>query len=738
MLKRLLLLPVFLSPFVLIAQIAGQAHFEEFSQGFEFVQSSWSTEGFNSPWVNGFNQQRAYIDSTYRHDGTYSLRILYPDTGVGPTESGAQAPLPIPPKSQYYSSYWLRFSDNFSWGTTSYGGKLPGLAGGANCSGCETCDGTNGFTARLMWRTGGKAVLYLYHMNKVNPCGDNYNLLDKNGNIIYFQPGKWYNIIERVKVNTGSNQDGEVELWVNNEHALLVTGLEFVTNGDQVDNFYFSTFHGGSGAGWEPGVNCHIWFDDIVISENPKDVFPLVCAQANLGPNQSLCGSSNAITLNPNVPSTNRTFSWYKNGILIDTSSTIQVNQAGSYKVVVDSSGCLSSDSIIISSSLYFNLGPDVHLCAPASVNLNSGLGGQGIQFTWMYNNKIMQGVQTPYLNNVRTPGTYILTASESPCPDFSDTVQITSDLPVPHDTCIQSQGTATLSVFGLSTYSWYDSIQGGNLLKASSPTFTTPVISSTTTYYVQDDSSGTGYLGRDKPGAYTYNNQNFSNKFQFDVLQKLTIDSVTVFPSAPGTVVIRILQTDLTTVVGQSQTTVSGGVAQVPVGVTLGPGTYIMDAVGTNVNLKEDQDNGGTQTYAYPYTIPGIISLNATVPSWVISKPWYLYFYHWKITYGKGCNRIPVVAKVGNCGITTAIQNYETQPVFNFYPNPFTDVLYIQGKNLEGQKVRIFNSSGINVLSGVIEKNQVTGAEHLAPGLYYAEVDGENGIQRTKLLKVY
>jgi hypothetical protein len=274
-------LPFFL-PLILIfpqqsfSQPVGQTSFESSPDETVFTQAKWTSEGFTVPWVNGFDQNRAHYDDAFSHSGSKSLRIFFPQGQYGPSNSGAQAPLMVTPANQYYISYWLRFSDNFSWGNTSEGGKLPGLAGGGRCSGCATCTGTNGFSARLMWRTGGQAVLYLYHMDKAGSCGDNLNLQITPGVNFAFQKGQWYNIIERVKINTGNNYDGEVELWVNQQHALLVTGIRFVNNGDKVDNLYFSTFHGGSTAAWAPVVDSYIWFDDIIISANSSDVFPVM------------------------------------------------------------------------------------------------------------------------------------------------------------------------------------------------------------------------------------------------------------------------------------------------------------------------------------------------------------------------------------------------------------------------------------------------------------------------------
>lgn len=291
-----------LSAFTIVAQPVISVDFEQFTRESSFTQASWKTAGVSVPWVDGFNQNRVYVDASVAHSGSKSIRVAYPKGQFGPQNTGAQAPLPFVPQQQYYMSYYVRFSDDFSWGTKSEGGKLPGLSGGARCSGCDTCKGNNGFTARLMWRAGGKAVVYLYHMEKIDPCGENYDIV-VNGSTLKFQRGLWYKISERIKVNTTGNHDGEVEIWINDQHAQLKTyagtlvdqlqGIQFVSNGDKVDNLYFSTFHGGSTTDWAPTVDSYTWFDDFVVSTNKADVISITTGFSDM----------EATTLLENLPS---------------------------------------------------------------------------------------------------------------------------------------------------------------------------------------------------------------------------------------------------------------------------------------------------------------------------------------------------------------------------------------------------------------------------------------------------
>ncbi|MBA7528342.1 hypothetical protein ES705_20525 [subsurface metagenome] len=246
--------------------------FELENTGTQHTGEVWESKGFiNVSWTNG--SKRTSVAENYAHSGSKSLQVFYPRGKYGPGETGHQAPCKLEAREEYYVSYWLRFSNNFSWGSDNEGGKLPGLSGGERCSGGAICDGTNGFTARFMWRKDGKAVLYLYHLDKPGKYGEDYDLINPEKETIYFPKGEWVHIIERVKINSGSNKDGEVQVWFNGEEVLHIDNLRFVLNGDKVDVFYFSTFHGGNDDTWSPQNDSYIWFDDIVVSADRNDVF---------------------------------------------------------------------------------------------------------------------------------------------------------------------------------------------------------------------------------------------------------------------------------------------------------------------------------------------------------------------------------------------------------------------------------------------------------------------------------
>jgi len=265
-LSSLLLLSIFLHPVAIATEYV--VDFERQTPAIGFERADWLAYGLSDVgWVTA--SERATLDTGVSHGGRQSLKVAFPKSAVGPARGGYQAKVLLEPREQYYLSYWLRFSENFSWGNAEHGGKLPGLAQGKTCSGGDICDGSNGFTARYMWRRNGAAVLYLYHMDKPHQWGEDFPLAVEGDGLLVFKPGEWVNLVQRVKINTGEQANGELQIWANGVEALSLSGLRFVTGGYKIDTFYFSTFHGGNTPEWGPLNDSYLWIDDIKISSNP-------------------------------------------------------------------------------------------------------------------------------------------------------------------------------------------------------------------------------------------------------------------------------------------------------------------------------------------------------------------------------------------------------------------------------------------------------------------------------------
>lgn len=254
--------------------------FERPAKGTAYTLAQWRADGWTAAWDEGMST-RSWIDGyNFHHSGTKSLRIFYPKGKIGPADSGAQIPLDLNPSREYYVSQWVRFSSDFSWGTTQFAGKVGvGLAGGKACSGGVPCDGYNGFTSRLIWRSSGQAAIYYYSLNHAGEYGDYVNLTNASGAGIKWPRGQWVNVVQRVRVNTvtngNANPDGQIQVWFNGVSAANISGLRFVRNGDLVDRAYFSSFAGGATPDFAPANDSWIWYDDLKVSPYRSDICEL-------------------------------------------------------------------------------------------------------------------------------------------------------------------------------------------------------------------------------------------------------------------------------------------------------------------------------------------------------------------------------------------------------------------------------------------------------------------------------
>jgi hypothetical protein len=196
--------------------------------------------------------------------------VTYPKGKIGgSSETGLPAQyVSIPPAPEYYLDYQVMFESDWEW---VKGGKLPGLVGGSHTSGCKSIT-ADGWSARFMWRGGGRGEVYLYHQNRQNGCGDDYEF-PSPGNFI---KGPWNRITEHVVINTPGKNDGYVEAWYNGKKQVTMNNLQLRGKVSEttalVDAVSLQTFYGGSSSGWAPPHDTHSKFSNLYVRDDLPDL----------------------------------------------------------------------------------------------------------------------------------------------------------------------------------------------------------------------------------------------------------------------------------------------------------------------------------------------------------------------------------------------------------------------------------------------------------------------------------
>ncbi|RDB16966.1 hypothetical protein Hypma_002633 [Hypsizygus marmoreus] len=145
-------------------------------------------------------------------------------------------------------SYEVAFDENFDW---VKGGKLPGLRGGLNSTGCSGGNASNGkdcFSSRVMWRKNGAGEVYAYIPSPNDLCSDSNISCNSDFGISIsrgsfgFVSGQWNRITMLVRLNDPPNvANGNIQLYYNDLQAINQTNLQIRSSSSVVANgFYFS------------------------------------------------------------------------------------------------------------------------------------------------------------------------------------------------------------------------------------------------------------------------------------------------------------------------------------------------------------------------------------------------------------------------------------------------------------------------------------------------------------------
>lgn len=177
------------------------------------------------------------------------LRVSYPAGSINPGNGGAplggagfQLPFRVAAQAVCLR-YRVRFPADFEFGL---GGKLPGLYGGDAPRGCGPGQLARGFSARLMWRSGGAGEVYLYSPDRDVRCGDSIGR-----GTWTFERDRWVVVDEEVVMNAPGRADGVIRIWVDGRRVLDHGGLRLREGAEiGVDGLLFSTFFGGNDPTW--------------------------------------------------------------------------------------------------------------------------------------------------------------------------------------------------------------------------------------------------------------------------------------------------------------------------------------------------------------------------------------------------------------------------------------------------------------------------------------------------------
>jgi PKD repeat protein len=348
--------------------------------------------------------------------------------------------------------------------------------------------------------------------------------------------------------------------------------------------------------------------------------------------------------------------------------------------------------------------------------------------WSWNFGDGQTSALQNP-AHTYTANGTYTVSLTATNAignNSVTKTSYITINMPaaptVVGDTVCNS-GAAILTASGSGILKWYSSASSNTVLGTGSP-YTTPVISSTTNYYVEDSVAAPRIHGAKPDNSGAGSTLNAPTRYLiFDCLADMTLDSVKVWASSTGNRVIELRNSSGTVLASKTvNLTNTTGATQVYLGFTVSPGTNYQLGLNSTSACNLYRNNGSV---SFPYTGGSLF----TVTGSDAGATYYYYFYDW-VARGKDCvsPRTMVTANV----IVCAGLNENSDTRFSMYPNPANDKLNLSFNSLTDAvvNIQVFATTGQCIYSATETANTVykttLDVSSWAPGIYSVRV--QNG----------
>jgi gliding motility-associated-like protein len=202
-------------------------------------------------------------------------------------------------------------------------------------------------------------------------------------------------------------------------------------------------------------------------------------------------------------------YQWYINNVLSYTSQTIPNqtftapagNTAVNHSIHLHVSNHCGVDDTTVTITVHPHVVANITplsstICAGSSINFTQASLGDLLTYNWNFGNGNTSTSATPPAQTYNTPGTYtvLLTVTGFCGTDTATATVVVNPIPLAPTAasatiCAGNTATLTATAPG-GTYQWFNAAVGGTLLQTGS-TYTTPVLGSTTDYYVQSTSLG-------------------------------------------------------------------------------------------------------------------------------------------------------------------------------------------------------------------------------------------------------
>jgi len=178
-------------------------------------------------------------------NGSAAIRVAYVGAEVGSERVVVRLPLGFS-VTQASLSFDVKFDKDFQWVN---GGKLHGLGPKKPVTGGKETR-PDGWSARVMYRKMGRCATYLYDQHKKKKYGIGGTTKEP-----VLVAGIWHSIKLEVSLNEVEKKNGWASIWIDGKRVLDTQGVGFRGVGTQdalIQQFLFSTFHGGHAPAWAP------------------------------------------------------------------------------------------------------------------------------------------------------------------------------------------------------------------------------------------------------------------------------------------------------------------------------------------------------------------------------------------------------------------------------------------------------------------------------------------------------